>query len=200
MKVNYYYAITSLIQFKARHHLILNKKNELVLQYLSRIELKEDFESEDVPDVTMIASATNLPRTKVHPILYQSYIDLIGSLHDKPHAITDCVHAIYIHLYDENKSSRNNSLNEEQEKRHFWGEFRLPITPRLGETITINFIDDNIKYTHGVVTEVHHHIDINSQRIIIYVHPLRNYYWMWEKLKDENNHHERWFRSLKSEQ
>jgi hypothetical protein len=45
MKINYYFAITSLIQFKDRHNLILNKKNETVLNYLSTVELKEDFEN-----------------------------------------------------------------------------------------------------------------------------------------------------------
>jgi len=40
MKVNYYYAITTLIQFKDRHNLILDKKNETVLNYLRTVELK----------------------------------------------------------------------------------------------------------------------------------------------------------------
>lgn len=126
-------------------------------------------------------------------------MNLIESLYDKPHAITDCVHAIYIHIYGEHKSSPDNELSEEQKKRHFWGEFKLPVTPRLGEKISIDFIDGNIKYTRGVVTEIHHDIGINSQRIVIYVHPFRNYYWMWEKLKNEHIQHERWQRRVNSE-
>jgi hypothetical protein len=63
--------------------------------------------------------------------------------------------------------SPNKEYVEELKKKHFWGEFRLPITPRLGERISIDFIDNNIKYTSGVVTEIYHDIGINSQRIVI---------------------------------
>jgi hypothetical protein len=198
MKINYYFAINSLIQFKNRHHLLLNKKNESVLNYLSSVELNEGYESKDVPDVTKIAEATNLPRNKVYPILYQSYLDLIESIGTKPHEISGCVHAIYIHTYDDYKDSSNLELKEEQEKKHLWAEYKLAVTPRLGEIINIDFIDQNIKYNHGVVTEIHHDIGITSQRIVIYVHPFKNYYWMWNKLKNDHINHERWLSQLRN--
>src|SRR5688500_6720599 len=137
MKMNYYYAIECLIQFKDRHNLIVNKKNESVLKYLSTVELKEDFESEDVPDVTMIASATKLSRTKIHPILYQSYMNLIETFYRNAHTVKEYVHAIYIHTYDDYKDSPNKKFIEEEKEKYFWGEFRFPVTPRLGETISI---------------------------------------------------------------
>jgi hypothetical protein len=87
MKMNYFYAITALILFKDRHHLILTKKNEIILKYLKSINLRDDYESEEVPDAKEISNATNLPRTKIHPILYQSYEAIIKSLYDKPHNV-----------------------------------------------------------------------------------------------------------------
>jgi multisubunit Na+/H+ antiporter MnhE subunit len=170
-----------------------------VLNYLNKVELAADFESKDVPDVTTISLATNVARTKIHPILYESYMDLIESLETKPQTIAGYVHAIHIHTYDEYKDSKNKEFAEELKRKHFWGEFRLPITPRLGETISIDFIDSNIKYTRGVVTEIHHDIGISCQRIVIYVHPIRNYYWMWEKLKNEHNYYERWIKTIRRE-
>lgn len=199
MKMNYYYAIECLIQFKERHNLILNKKNESVLKYLRSVELREDFESEEVPDVTMIASATKLPRAKIHTILYDSYMKLIETLYGHPHTVTKCVHAIYIYTYDDYKDSPNKEFREEEKKKYFWGEFSLPVTPRLGETIAIDFMDRDVKYTRGVVAEVYHEIGFSCQRIVLYVHPYKNYYWMWDKLKNEHIQNERWLNNIRGE-
>lgn len=196
MKMNYYYAISALIDFKNKHHLIANQKNMSLLTYLGGIELKPNYDSEEVPDVKMIAAAINLPNQKVNQLLYQTYLDLLKALEENPHKVSELVHVIYITTYDDYNDNPNKEYAEQLKKQHFWGEFNLPVTPRLGESINIDFLDRNIKYNHGVVTEIHHDVGLNYQRIIIYLHPYKNYFWMWEKLKDEHHRQERLLRSI----
>jgi hypothetical protein len=197
MKINYYRATESLISFKERFSLISNPKNEVILNFLKAIELNPNEDDSGVPDVTKICTGVNLPRNKVYPILYNSYIALLESLYNQPHTIKDCVHVIYVHSHDEYNDSNNKEFKERESARSFWGEFRLPVTPRLGESISLDFIEYDIKYSRGVVTEIHHEIRGESQRIVIYVHPLRNYYWQWNKLKNEHNHREQWLRRIR---
>ncbi|MBL7857257.1 MAG: hypothetical protein JNM57_06175 [Cyclobacteriaceae bacterium] len=196
MKINYYRAIESLISFKERIPLIMNRKNEPVLNYLKTIELNYENDDVGVPDISKICDSVKLPRNKVYPILYESYLALLESLTTKPHTISDCVHAIYVHSHDEYSDSKNKEFKERESAREFWGEFRLPVTPRLGESISLDFVEFNTKYNRGIVTEVHHEIRSDSQRIVIYVHPFRNYYWQWDKLKKEHNHREQWMRRI----
>jgi hypothetical protein len=198
--MNYFFAITTLIHFKDRHHLILTKKNEIVLKYLNSIDLPDDYDGEEVPDVTEISKATNLPRTKIHPILYESYQAMILSLSNTPHAISKCVQAIYVGIPYDEEERRNKAAKELEEKKVLWAELKLPVIPRLGETINLNFVDWNtdFKYHHGVVVDIHHDISVTQQKVIIYVHPYKNYYGQWEKLKQQHLNHERWVRELQS--
>jgi hypothetical protein len=202
MKMNYFYAITALILFKDRHPLILTEKNETVLKYLKSINLRPEYDSKDVPDVTQICKATNLPRTKVYPILFQSYEAIIKSLCEKPHTISECVQDVRITIpYDE--EDRIDGVDKEIEnERALWAEFKLPIIPRLGETISLDFIDSRSNYSkhrRGVVVDIEHHISITEQRIVIHVHPFKNYYGQWEKLKRQHNKRERRLRELYSQ-
>lgn len=201
MKMNYYYAISCLIILKDRHSLILNKKNEKVLNYLSTIELIDEFESNQIPDTAKIAEATGLPKNKINPILYQSYHEIIATLKHRPLPLNEYIHAIYIrrHEIDEFGSKKDSKVEIERDQdRTFWGEFKLPVTPRIGEHLSLDFLERNINYTYGIVTEVHHEIHGTKQRIVIYVHPRRNYYWQWERIKRENEDEERWLRDLRN--
>lgn len=187
MKINYYRATTALISFKDRFNLLVNKKNQSVLSFLQTINLNHEADDTGVPDVTKICEITGLKRNKVHPILYETYVSLLESLYAKPHTVSNHIHAIWIRLDDEfvDKKNRTKDYEERESKMSFWGEFRLPVTPRPGEFISLDFMDWDIKYCRGVVTEVHHEISAEQQRIVVYVNPFRNYYWRWNKLKEE---------------
>lgn len=197
MKMNYYFAIAALIQFKDRHHLIVNKRNAEILNYLSTIELPQDFDSEIVPDAKTIAA--NVPKSKqrVHDVLYQSYHDLLVSLGSKPHKVTEYVHELHICTPREGDDKESRAIYEREESRFFSGEFKLPHTPRLGETIMLDFLDNNLNYTSGVVTDIYHCIQPDVHRIVIYVNPTNNYYWKWDRLKKEHTNYELWQRHLK---
>jgi hypothetical protein len=187
MKINYYRATSALISFKDRLNLLVNKKNQQVLAFLQSISLDNDADDIGVPDVTRICEVTGLKRNKVHPILYDSYVALLESLTNIPHVVTDHIHAIYIRLDDDFVEGKRKSKEylERDSRMSFWGEFRLPVTPRPGEFVSLEFLDWDVKYPRGVVTEVHHEISGERQRIVIYVNPFRNYYWQWSKLKDQ---------------
>lgn len=196
MKMNYFFAISSLIYLKQRHHLIQDQKNEAVLKYLATIEINDYDDSDQVPDAKMIATQTNLPRNKVYDILYQTYLRLIESLGEHPHQVAECIHAIYINTPLE-FGRKSKPETEGDQSRFLLAEFKLPVTPRLGENIRIDFLDREIKYSYGVVTEIHHDIRPHQQRIVIYVNPIHNFYWQWEKLKEEQEDRQRWMNRLK---
>ncbi len=201
MKINYHNALHTLISFKAQFQFIRDSKNDRLLSYLEAIVLNYDADEIGVPDISVVCEAVKLPRNKVYPIIYKSYISLIESLAPHPATVSNCIHAIYIARHHEEESFRykrgkqNKEELEAQERESaltFWGEFRLPVTPRLGEIISLDFIDWNIKYRRGVVTEIHHEISGAGQRIVLYVHPFRNYYWWWKRLeRDENQRQSR---------
>jgi hypothetical protein len=204
MKLNYYRATEALISFKDQFEFIKNKKNDLVLSYLNSVELDYDKDEIGVPDVTKICEAIGLPRNKVHPILFQAYIDLLESLATHPSKVTDCVHAIYIRHHEQvpwkgKRTKKEQQADEVESERSFWGEFRLPVTPRLGESISLDFIDWNTKYSRGIVTEVQHEISGLRQRIVLYVHPTRNYFWQWKRLEKEDRERDEWLEYLERE-
>lgn len=88
------------------------------------------------------------------------------------------------------RSKKDEEAQERESARVFWGEFRLRVTPRIGETISLDFIDWNLRYCRGVVTDIQHEITGFGKRVVIYVHPFRNYYWRWKNLEREYNEDE----------
>jgi hypothetical protein len=67
---------------------------------------------------------------------------------------------------------------------------QLPVTPRIGEHIDLSLIEDK-KFTVGYVHDVRHQINGDSMIITIYAHPYHNYYFGWQKLKEEYDWRER---------
>lgn len=64
-----------------------------------------------------------------------------------------------------------------------WFQVQLPRIPRLGETINIDFIESDLKYNHGTVVEISHDITCQRQRTIIHVHPIKNFFHQWDKMR-----------------
>ena len=197
--MNYYFAIAALIQFKDRHHLIVYSKNAEILRYLATIELPDDFDSEIVPDAKTIVANVPKSKNRVHDVLFQSYYDLLQTLSNRPHKITECIHVLHVCTpRDDNDDKENGKIREREENRFFSGEFILPYTPRLGETIMLDFLDNNLNYSSGVVTDIYHCIRPDVHRIEIYINPSNNYYWKWDQLRKGHVNYERWQADLRA--
>jgi len=200
MKINYHNAIKALIEFKDRHTLISNPKNVAILDYLHFFEVDpEDEDDEYVPDISKITKSLNMPRNKVYPIIYKAYMDLVETFQNTPYRVDNYLCDIYIFTQGDYAKSKNKQFEEEEKLKYLWGEFVLPVIPRLGESIEIAFIERDYKYNRGIVTEIFHEIHPTSQKIVIYVHPYKNYYYQWEKLKSEHLNHERWLKRIANE-
>ncbi|RAV97866.1 hypothetical protein DQQ10_26270 [Pseudochryseolinea flava] len=123
-----------------------------------------------MPDISKICEDKNGPKQSFAHHLSFIHGDA-WSMENRPHEVNDCVHVIYIHMQDDYPTSRSKQIQERQFEFSFWGEFRLPKTPCLGEEISLEFVQQNVRYNRGVVTRVQHEIRPEVQRIIIYVHP-----------------------------
>ena len=73
-----------------------------------------------------------------------------------------------------------------------------PVTPRIGEEVTIPFLEEAGKFYRGYVHEIKHKITGNTQEIMIYVHPWDGYYYQWVKMRDEYDRRQGWKASLRN--
>jgi len=186
MSLNYYKAISSLITYQERMAQFSNKKNELVIRCLSSWDIGINKDEPNYPDTKEIATQLGIDRQKVNVMVKDLYTKVIESFYDNPLQIQECVHVIYISIpYDEENTFKNKEYLEIVKKQYLWFETKLPVTPRIGEEISLDFIDSQLKHNRGYVIKVQHEIIERQQRIILYVHPFKDYYHQWNKMKEE---------------
>jgi hypothetical protein len=183
MANDYYKMITTLFGFKNNLDKIATEKSQKLIDYFKATELKVIEGEEEFPDASEIAIQTGLPPPKVRNLIRDLYINVLDFFVDNNLEMKESVQIIYIHFpYDEEHTIHKN-YREEAKKMSLWIQVKLPVIPRLGEEIFFDFIDNDFKYNHGHVVEISHKITCQQQRTIIHVHPLKNYFHQWEKLR-----------------
>lgn len=135
------------------------------------------------PETTEIAKSIGLPRQYVTGLVQDLYVDMLEYFSDNSFIIKNHVQVIYIHFPYDEEDTIHKGYREEAKQKALWFQVQLPAVPRLGEEISLNFIENDIKYDHGYVTEIAHEISCLQQRTIIHVHPLKNYFHQWDKLR-----------------
>ncbi|HEY6436844.1 MAG TPA: hypothetical protein VIY47_09645 [Ignavibacteriaceae bacterium] len=135
------------------------------------------------PETTEIAKSIGLPRHKVTGLVQDLYVDMLEYFSDNSLTIKEAVQVLYIHFPYDEEDKIHKSYKEEAKQMSLWLQVQLPVIPRLAEEISLNFIENGIKYDHGFVTEISHEVSCLQQRTIIHVHPLKNYYHQWDKLR-----------------
>lgn len=131
-------------------------------------------------------------------ILKDLFGELINELSDPPLVVKNVVHQIHIHFPYDEENKMDKARKEQVRKESTWIEMVLPVTPRIGDEISIPMIEHIGKFYRGYIHEVHHSIKGTTQEIYIEVHPNHDYYHRWIKMKEEYVSWKRWISNLKS--
>lgn len=183
---NYYSIIEHLIVLKDEFHRITNDRYQPLIKELSAYDVYPNSDNDHLPDHKQLAVKLKLKQTKMNTLLKDLLNELVIEFRYPPLIVRDHVHQFLIHLpWDEEHNIPNKKFVEESRKQSIYLEMVLPVTPRLGEEVTIPFIEETGKFYRGYVHEIKHKITGNTQEIMIYVHPWDNYYHRWVKMKEE---------------
>jgi hypothetical protein len=79
-----------------------------------------------------------------------------------------------------------NAFAEELNNKALTIDVKLPYIPRVGEIISIDFLDDQLKWHYEYVHRVAHEISGIVQRVIIFVHPFKNHFYELKQLEEES--------------
>jgi len=190
---NYYSIIEHLIVLKAEFHRITKDRFQPLIKELSNYEVYPNSDNDHLPDHKILATKLKYRQTTMNSILKDLLNELVLEFHYPPLKIANHVHQFLIHLpWDEEHSIPNKKFVEESRKQSIYIEMILPVTPRIGEEVTIPFIEETGKFYRGYVHEIKHKITGSTQEIFLIVHPWDDYYHRWVKMKEEYERRKRW--------
>lgn len=196
---NYYRIIENLIILKGEFHRITKEKYQPVINELSTYEVFPHSDNDHLPDHKQLAEKLKYSQSKMNSLLRDLLKELVVEFHYPPLKVKKHVHQFLIHIpWDEERYIPNKKYVEQARLQSVYLEMELPVTPRIGEELTIPFLEETGKFYRGYVHEVKHKITGNTQEIMIYVHPWDDYYYQWVKMKDEYERRQRWKASLRN--
>jgi hypothetical protein len=197
--VNYYQIIEELILLKGEFHRIKNEKYRILINELNNYYVNRYADNDTIPNHKLLAVKLNLPQGKLNLLLKDLLRDLISEFMEPPLNIKNYIHQIHIHLpYDEERKL-SKDRKEEARKASTWIEMVLPVTPRLGEEICIPLIQQTGKEYRGYVHRIQHTITGTTQEIYLEIHPFHDFYYKWEKMKDEYEYTKSWLASIRKQ-
>ena len=190
---NYYSIIEHLIVLKGEFHRITKDRYQPVINELSTYEAYPHSDNDHLPDHKQLAAKLKYSQSKMNSLLRDLLKELVAEFHYPPLKVKNHVHQFLIHIpWDEERDIPNKKYVEQARQQSIYIEMELPVTPRIGEEVTIPFIEETGKYYRGYVHEIKHKITGNTQEIMIYVHPWDDYYHRWVKMKEEYERRKRW--------
>lgn len=193
---NYYWIIEHLIVLKGEFHRILKDKYQPIINELNTYEVYPHSDNDHLPDHKQLAAKLKFRQSKMNSLLRDLLRELVNEFHYPPLEIKKHVHQFFIHIpWDEEREIPNKKYVEQSREQSIYLEMKLPVTPRIGEEVTIPFLEETGKFYRGYVHEVKHNITGNTQEIMIYVHPWDDFYYQWVKMKDKYERRKRWLAS-----
>lgn len=183
---NYYSIIEHLVILKGEFQRISKGKYQPVLKELSNYEVFPHSDNEHLPDHKALAAKLNYSQGKMNSILKDLLKEIVLEFRYPPLEVKKVVHQFLIHIpWDEERDIPNKKYVEESRQQSTYIAMNLPVTPQLGEEIEIPFIGETGKFYRGYVHEIKHRITGTTQEILIFVHPWHEYYYQWQKMKNE---------------
>jgi hypothetical protein len=200
MGANYYKIISSLILLKDELNAVDEKKFHNLITVLQGYEIFIDYEDVKIPDKKEIAAKLNLPYAKVLSLIKSLYESILLYFSDHALEITECEQEIQIYVpYDEEEKSVLKMDPHYYSKYTQFIKVKLPVIPRIGEEISLDFIESSFGMNRGYVHNIRHVFMGKRQVIEIFVHPFDNYYFKWKKMEINYEEHQLWKRRMKSE-
>jgi hypothetical protein len=196
---NYFRIIKYLINLKDEFHRIDKERFQPSIKELNNYEIYPHSDNDHLPDNKQLAAKLKYSQYKMNIILKDLLKELVVEFHNSPLVIKKYVHQFLIHIpWDEERDIPNKKFVEESRKQSIYIEMILPVTPRIGEEVTIPLLEETGKFYRGYVHEIKHNITGSTQEILLFVHPWNSYYYKWLKMKDEFERNKSWKDTLKN--
>jgi hypothetical protein len=190
---NYYMVIDHLVTLKSEFHRITKDRFQPVIKELSNYEVYPHSDNEHLPDHKVLASKLNYSQGKMNSILKDLLKEIVLEFHYPPLEVKKVVHQFLIHIpWDEEHEFKNKEYLKQVRHESICVQMKLPVTPQIGEEIEIPFVQETGKFYRGYVHEIKHRITGTTQEILIIVHPWEDYYYKWEKMKNEYERRKSW--------
>lgn len=176
--------IHTLIVFKKYLRDIEEEKYQTLIKTLINSPYTEsDKDWDTLPDNKQLATQTNISRTKINQQLWKLYSILLEKFFENPPEINKPTHLVHIGIpWDEKRESNDRSIELLEDEKAIWVGVQFYETPKIGEEIELDFLEGS-KYRRGYVHEVRHTISGYHHEIYIHVHPFKNEYYKWQKMK-----------------
>jgi hypothetical protein len=159
-------------------------KNESYKKYVRENSL---YISANLPETPRIGERINLSSFNNDVIFKCGYI-------------YDIEHEIIISIpYDERGNRKNKSYREYVHNESIYISVILPETPKIGERINLSSFNRDVAFNYGFIYDIDHVITPYTQRITIWVHPFKDYYHHWMKMKKKYEFDERWSKMISSD-
>ncbi len=190
---NYYRIIDYLITLKGEFHRINKERFQSLIEELSKYEVYPHSDNDHLPDHKQLAANLKYSQNKMNSLLRDLLKELVIEFHYPPIEVKKHVHQFLIHIpWDEERGIPNKRFVEESRKQNIYIEMVLPVTPRIGEEVTIPFLEEAGKFYRGYVHEIKHKINGSVQEIQLFIHPWNNYYIKWVKMQEEYERMKKW--------
>jgi hypothetical protein len=180
---HYYHLIYHLLLFREELSRIKETRFQELIRVLRTYQIDLKAEEPKIPTNKEIAALMNYKEPKSNQLLKDLHKEVLVSFQNEPLEVPEVVHVLHFSIgYDELMNSTK--VRRENERMYsLWIEAKLPITPRIGEEISLSFIDGLEKHNHGFVHNVSHKITGKKQEILIEIHPYKNFYSRWKDLE-----------------
>lgn len=194
---NYSHLTSTILSLKKYFPDVKEEKYDQFKQVLNEYHYDSLAESwNNVPTPQELSVKISVSKQKVYKLIKDFYRELIFVLNQqRPIEIDKYQHGIFICVpyneLDEYPDSSNRTTLLHKSKMVY---IKLPVTPRIGETIDLKYIDEERKFGFGYVHNVRHVINGDSQLVLIDVHPFHPYYHKWQTEKENYEYWERNYR------
>jgi len=188
---NYYRSIYYLILLKNEFYRIEKNKYKALIAELSKYTVLEDSDNDHLPSHKDLSKVLKYTQARTNKLLKDLHWALISDFTHKLLKIKECVHQIHIQFSYEEQNGKDKKRREWADERSTWLEVELPRTPTIGEEIDLSFMNGLDKFERGCVHSVRHKITGNRQEIYIEVHPIYDYYYKWQRMKNKYEADER---------
>lgn len=179
--------ISILIQFSSALNQYRTKANAKVVDELLRISKSK--KSEIYFSAKDIAERIGLPSRAVTTFIKQLYRKLIEGFESfTAQTWTIRQHAVEIYLYVPNHELKEMSEADVQTLSSRYTKFRFtsPVLPRIGEAVSLSFVNPKDRFDFGIVSEILHVFFGHKQEIQIFVHPLKDGNILLSRFTDSN--------------
>lgn len=196
---NYYLLVEFLLSVKQEFFRIELPKFQDLITELKKFPYDPDLENNEIPDCDELAKKLGFKKAKVQKLLKELRSKILEDFYWNPLQIKRVEQTIFISIpYDEVKQAKAPDYKDYARENSLSISVKMPFTPRIGERINLSSFNKDVDFNNGYVYKIDHEITPNVQRVFIWVHPFKDYYHHWMKMKKNFEDHKLWIKMIRS--